>query len=154
MASRHKAREYALQMLYQAEAAGAPMSEVLPHFWGDRDVPQEVRAFAERLATGAAGSLPEIDPHLIDSLDNWRLERLAIVDRNVLRLAVYEFLYETETPPVVVIDEAIELAKRFGGEDSGQFVNGILDALRKKLEESGMRRSADPVGTIGGTGPS
>ncbi len=152
MASRHKAREYALQMLYQAEAAGVPMPEVLPHFWGDREVPAELRAFAERLATGASGVLPEIDTLLIDSLDNWRLERLAIVDRNVLRLAVYEFLYETGTPPVVVIDEAIELAKRFGGEDSGQFVNGILDALRKKLETARMRRSEGPVGTIGSTG--
>ncbi len=137
MASRHKAREYALQMLYQLETSGTPMTEVVAQFWRDDTAPQEVRAFAERLALGADQARLRIDALLAQGLDNWRLERLAIVDRNVLRLAVYEFLHEPETPPIVVIDEAIELAKRFGGEDSGQFVNGILDALRKRLEEPG-----------------
>src|SRR6266700_2102217 len=79
----------------------------------------------------------KIDVLLAGSLDNWRLERLAIVDRNVLRMAVYEFLHEAETPPIVVIDEAIEVARRFGGEDAWQFTNGILDAVRKKLEAAG-----------------
>ncbi len=74
---------------------------------------------------------------MVENLENWRLERLAIVDRNILRLAVYEFLHETGTPPIVVIDEAIEVARRFGGEDSWQFTNGILDAVRKKLEAAG-----------------
>ncbi len=151
MASRHKAREYALQMLYQAETAGVPIAEVISHFWAEREVPEEVRSFAQKLASGAAESLPEIDALLSSNLDNWRLERLAIVDRNVLRLAVYEFLHEADTPSVVIIDEAIEIAKRFGGEDSGQFVNGILDALRKELEAEGAARSgggADRAGTI------
>lgn len=133
MSARHKAREYALQMLYEAEASGVPMAEVLPHFWRDAIVPDEVRQFAQRLACGAEAARAEIDALLMQSLDNWRLERLALVDRNVLRLAAFELLKEAATPPIVVIDEAIELAKRFGGEDSGQFVNGILDALRKKL---------------------
>jgi len=124
-------------MLYQLETSGTPMTEVVAQFWRDDTVPQEVRAFAERLALGADQARLRIDALLAQGLDNWRLERLAIVDRNVLRLAVYEFLHEPETPPIVVIDEAIELAKRFGGEDSGQFVNGILDALRKRLEEPG-----------------
>jgi N utilization substance protein B len=137
MGARHRAREYALQMLYQAEASGAAMHEVQASFWGDREVPPEVRAFAERLAGGAAGARHECDELLMGSLENWRLERLAIVDRNILRLAVYEFLHEPETPPIVVIDEAIELARRFGGDDSWQFTNGILDAVRKKLEAAG-----------------
>jgi len=124
-------------MLYQLETSGTPMTEVVAQFWRDDTAPQEVRAFAERLALGADQARLRIDALLAQGLDNWRLERLAIVDRNVLRLAVYEFLHEPETPPIVVIDEAIELAKRFGGEDSGQFVNGILDALRKRLEEPG-----------------
>jgi transcription antitermination protein NusB len=152
MASRHKAREYALQMLYQVETAGVPIAEVIAHFWGDREVPEEARAFAERLAAGAAGSLPEIDALLSSNLDNWRLERLAVVDRNVLRLAVYEFLHEADTPSVVIIDEAIEIAKRFGGEDSGQFVNGILDALRKVLEAAGVGRSSGAAGGAGRAG--
>jgi N utilization substance protein B len=137
MGARHRAREYALQMLYQAEASGVPMREVSASFWGDREVPEDVRAFAERLASGTAGAQQESDALLIGSLENWRLERLAIVDRNILRLAVYEFLHEPETPPIVVIDEAIELARRFGGDDSWQFTNGILDAVRKKLEAAG-----------------
>ncbi len=138
MGARHRAREYALQMLYQAEASGVPMREVAASFWGGREVvPADVRAFAERLAGGAAGAQQESDALLIGSLENWRLERLAIVDRNILRLAVYEFLHEPETPPIVVIDEAIELARRFGGDDSWQFTNGILDAVRKKLEAAG-----------------
>ena len=137
MGARHRAREYALQMLYQAEASGAAMHEVRASFWGDREVPPEVRDFAERLAGGTAGARQECDELLTGSLENWRLERLAIVDRNILRLAVYEFLHEPETPPIVVIDEAIELARRFGGDDSWQFTNGILDAVRKKLEAAG-----------------
>ena len=137
MGSRRKAREFALQMLYQAEASGAPMSDVVAVFWGDRDVAPDVRHFAERLATGAAGSQAEIDALLVENLENWRLERLAIVDRNILRMAVYEFLHETDTPPIVIIDEAIEVARRFGGDDSWQFANGILDAVRKKLEAAG-----------------
>jgi len=153
MSARHKAREYALQMLYEAEASGVPMNEVLPHFWRDVKVPDEVRQFAQRLACGAEEARGEIDGLLSQCLDNWRLERLALVDRNVLRLAVFELLREVATPPIVVIDEAIELAKRFGGEDSGQFVNGILDALRKKLEpETAVpddeRPPDDPAGAV------
>ncbi|HKB08028.1 MAG TPA: transcription antitermination factor NusB [Candidatus Polarisedimenticolia bacterium] len=137
MGGRRKAREFALQMLYQSEASGTPMSDVAAAFWEDRDTPPDVRLFAERLATGTASSVLSIDAILAESLENWRLERLAIVDRNILRLAVYEFLHESDTPPVVIIDEAIEVARRFGGEDSWQFTNGILDAVRKKLEAAG-----------------
>ncbi|MGH9749528.1 MAG: transcription antitermination factor NusB [Candidatus Polarisedimenticolia bacterium] len=133
MGSRRQAREYALQMLYEADAAGTPIDEVVARFWADRSAPDEVREFAERLARGTSGALAAIDPILADSLEHWRLDRLAIVDRNILRLAVYEFLHETDTPPIVVIDEAIEVARRFGGDDSWQFANGILDAVRKKL---------------------
>ena len=134
MGSRRSAREFALQMLYQSDASDMSMEEVAAHFWDDRETTEDVRAFAERLARGAAAHREEIDPILIQSLEHWRLERLAIVDRNVLRLAVYEFLHEPDTPPIVVIDEAIEVARKFGGEDSWQFVNGILDAVRKKLD--------------------
>ena len=137
MGSRRKAREFALQMLYQVEASGTPMDEVAASFWESHAAAPDVRAFADRLARGTSGSLGEIDAILRENLENWRLERLAIVDRNILRLAVYEFLHETETPPIVVIDEAIEVARRFGGEDSSQFANGILDAVRKRLLAAG-----------------
>ena len=137
MGGRHKAREFALQMLYQAEASGTPIGDVAAAFWEERDTPPDVRSFADRLARGTASSQPAIDAILAESLENWRLERLAIVDRNILRMAVYEFLHEPETPPIVIIDEAIEVARRFGGEESWQFANGILDAVRKKLEAAG-----------------
>jgi N utilization substance protein B len=110
------------------------MDEVAAHFFDGAEVPGDVAGFARRLAGGVADARDEIDTLLQDAIDNWRLERLGAVDRNVLRIAVFEFLRETATPRVVVIDEAIELAKRFGGEESGQFVNGILDALRRRLE--------------------
>ena len=132
--NRHKARQYALQILYQAEASGAAAAEVVEHFWSHGEASGAVREFAERLAVGTVSSLPEVDPLLRESLAHWRLERLGIIDRSVLRMAIFEFLHEPGTPPIVVINEAIELAKRFGGEDSGQFVNGILDAVRKRLE--------------------
>jgi len=134
MGSRRSAREFALQMLYQAEASGMPMSEVERHFWDDADATVEVREFATRLARGTLDHRDTIDPILVECLEHWRLERLAIVDRNILRLAVYEFLHEPDTPPIVVIDEAIEVARKFGGEDSWQFTNGILDAVRKRLD--------------------
>jgi N utilization substance protein B len=135
MGSRRSAREYALQMLYQADASGTPIDDVLAHFWAERDVPGDVREFADRLARGTFASQGQIDALLVQSLENWRLDRLAVVDRNVLRLAVFEFLHVPETPPIVVIDEAIEVARKFGGEDSSQFANGILDAVRKRLEK-------------------
>ena len=137
MGGRRKAREFALQMLYQAEASGTPIGDVAAAFWEERDTPPDVRSFADRLARGTSSSQLAIDAILAESLENWRLERLAIVDRNILRMAVYEFLHETETPPIVIIDEAIEVARRFGGEESWQFANGILDAVRKKLEAAG-----------------
>jgi N utilization substance protein B len=134
MGSRRSAREYALQMLYQAEASGMPMPEIERHFWDDTETTAEIRDFAGRLARGTVAHRATIDPILVESLEHWRLERLAIVDRNILRLAVYEFLHEPGTPPIVVIDEAIEVARKFGGEDSWQFTNGILDAVRKRLD--------------------
>src|SRR5215510_11361889 len=102
MAARHRAREYALQMLYQSEVGGLPMPEVAAHFWQREEVPEEVRRFAERLALGTTGEVERIDALLRSGIDNWRLERLGAVDRSVLRMAVYEFLHEPSTPRIVV----------------------------------------------------
>lgn len=146
MPSRHQARELALQMLYQAEVGGTPMREVIDDFWRhEEEVPDEVRRFATRLALGASVSRDEVDALLREGIENWRLERLGTVDRAVLRLAVFEFLHEPATPRIVVIDEAIEVAKRYGGEESGQFVNGILDAIRKRLDPSSSGEDHESV---------
>lgn len=132
MGERRKSREFALQMLYQIEVGGS-REESLATFWEGKDPNPETQEFAETLVRGTLVHLDEIDALLRQGLEHWRLARIAAVDRNVLRLAVYELLHHPQTPPPVVIDEAIELAKCFGGDESGDFVNGVLDGLRKRL---------------------
>jgi N utilization substance protein B len=136
--SRHRGRETAVQMLYQWEVGKAPMSEVRQTFWQGpavADAPsEEHRAFAVRLADGVAEHLGEIDPIIVDAAEHWRIERMNVMDRLILRLAVYEFLHERETPAKVVINEALELARTFSNDDAVRFINGILDAVRRKLE--------------------
>ena len=134
MGDRHRAREFALQMLFQIDIGGSGIEDTLEPFWVDRRARGITRECAERLVRGTILHQGEIDRLIGDSTKNWRVERMAGVDRNILRLAIYEFLFERETPSIVTIDEAIEIAKRYGGEDSGHFVNGILDAVRVKLE--------------------
>lgn len=146
MGDRRKGREYALQMLYQIEVGAAGQEETLSGFWEGKSAAREVREFAESLVSGTLRSLPEIDSVLREGLEHWRLPRMAAVDRNVLRLAVYEFLHQKDTPPVVVIDEAIELAKRFGGDESGLFINGVLDGIRKRLQERFEREAPGGAG--------
>jgi transcription antitermination protein NusB len=138
MGDRRRAREYALQMLYQIDRSGSGLEETLSTFWEDKRPAPDVRLFSESLVTGVVRHLAEIDALLRAGLEHWRLARIAAVDRSVLRIATYEFLFEPETPRIVVIDEAIELAKKFGGEESGLFVNGVLDGIRRKMEPSGL----------------
>ncbi len=143
MGYRHRARRRALQCLYQWEATGAPLAGLLEKFWRSQPEEPEVRAFTERLVYGTAGRVETIDPLIEAQADNWRIDRMGVVDRNILRLGIYELMEEKETPAAVVIDEAIELAKKFSGEGAGQFVNGILDGVRKKLESGAP--VVDPV---------
>jgi N utilization substance protein B len=137
--SRHRARETALQMLYQWEIGRTSVSEVLRTFWlhqEDTDDPglsEELRRFAVRLVTGVTETVGGIDPVIVESAEHWRLERMNVMDRLILRLAIYEFLYEPGTPGRVVINEALELARTFSGDDSVRFINGILDAIRRRL---------------------
>ena len=132
MRNRTKSREYALQMLYQVDIRHISPEQVERQFWeGQPESPQEVRTFTNRLVSGTAAHLPEIDALITRYADNWNLKRMAVIDRNILRLGVFELLHQQEAPPKVCINEAIELAKRFGDEDSGKFINGILDAIHK-----------------------
>ena len=121
-------------MLYQIDQTGTPAEEVFRQFWPGQDASDEHREFAEQLVRGVGEGQAETDRLIGGAAEHWRLERMAVVDRNVLRLAVCEMLNHPETPPAVVIDEAIEVAKRFGSEDSGGFINGILDSIRQQIE--------------------
>lgn len=120
-------------MLYQADIRHADARQVGEEFWqAHESVPEDVKAFADQLFTGTLQRLPEIDPLISAHADNWDMKRMAVIDRNVLRLGVFELLRMEEVPAKVCINEAIELAKRFGDAESGKFINGILDAIHKK----------------------
>jgi N utilization substance protein B len=122
-------------VLFQLDVTGEEPSGALALFWEDRRPPADVRRFTEELVQGSWQRRSELDALLEGSAANWKVSRMATVDRNVLRLALYELLHGGGTPPAVVLDEAIELAKKFGNADSGPFVNGILDAVRRQMED-------------------
>ena len=134
MASRRKSRELALQMLFQREVGKHSTEHVLTTFLEEKNLEPSVREFARRLFEGTVGEIATLDAAIRDQAEHWRLERMAAVDRNLLRMALYELLHFPETPAAVVINEALELARRYSGADSVEFVNGVLDALRKDIE--------------------
>jgi len=135
--ARRKAREAALQMLYQAEVGRAGPQETIVTFWAANDpgaeIDDESRAFANTLVKDTLARLEEIDRLLGTHTKHWRVERMAVIDRIVLRLAVTELMTQPATPAKVVINEAIELARTFSGDEAVPFVNGVLDAVRKNL---------------------
>jgi N utilization substance protein B len=134
--TRHKARECALQMLFAADITEAKCPRLTTDYWqelGDESIDDKTREFANELACGTLENLPAIDDKIRTRAEHWRIERMAIVDRNVLRLAVYEFLFR-DTPNTVAINEALETARRFSSFEATQFINGILDAIRQDLD--------------------
>jgi N utilization substance protein B len=135
MGRRTKARECAFQILYQWEITGDSMEQVTEGFWRLRSGTPPMRAMAERLACGAQSRANELDAAIAEAAIHWRIDRIATVDRTILRLGAYELSAETETPSAVILDEAVELAKRFGEADSPSFVNGVLDAIRKRVRD-------------------
>jgi N utilization substance protein B len=133
---RREAREAAVQFLFSRDlnAGVAPDPAQFDHFWEFRPAAPPVRAFSEDLIRGVLEHLAAIDACLRDALENYRLERVGAVDRNILRLAVFEILHRPDIPRAVSIDEAIEIARRLGGEDSPRFVNGVLDRIGRSTE--------------------
>ncbi|MGQ9652520.1 MAG: transcription antitermination factor NusB [Thermodesulfobacteriota bacterium] len=129
MGHRHKARVLALQVLYQIDLTGDPMEESMALLCNGSDAPPDVRSFARDLVRGVRENMSEIDRLIRISSEHWRVERMAIVDRNILRLAVYELLFRPEVPSRVAMDEAIDLGKEFGTAESGAFINGVLDHI-------------------------
>ena len=134
MGSRRKAREYALQMLFQWDITRDAIGNIIAGFWASQDEPPAVIEFANQLVIQTVEHVEEIDRLIQRHAEHWRLDRMAIVDRNLLRLATQEFMFDRETPKTVVINEAIEIARRFSAEESPQFINGILDSIRKEVE--------------------
>jgi N utilization substance protein B len=136
--ARHRARQQALQLLFQWDLRRTPLEDIMRGYYDSLLVSEETVGrprpdeFAEVLLRGAIKELPDIDDRITRHAAHWRLERMPVVDRNILRIAVYEML-RTDTPPAVIIDEALELARRFSGEESVHFVNGVLDAVRREL---------------------
>jgi N utilization substance protein B len=136
---RHRAREAALQILYQWEVGAAQVDRAVRTFfdlqWPDETPPPDaLREFATRLAHDTVARLEAIDPLIAETAERWRPERMAVIDRLILRMAVCEMLRGQETPAPVVINEALELARTFSTEDAVKFINGVLDAIRKKLD--------------------
>jgi transcription antitermination protein NusB len=129
---RTKSREFAMQMLFQWDMSRQEPAKLEAKFWRTAKAADSTRIFANKLFEGAAKDADELDALIVQHAQNWRLERMAIIDRAVLRLAIFE-LRAGETPPKVILNEAVELAKKFSSEDAGAFVNGILDAVRKAL---------------------
>ena len=162
--SRHAGREAAVQMLYQWEVGKLSMLEVASTYWELRDAQsamrdgrsavrdqqdaetdeaispiasaggEELREFATMLANGVAARLDKLDPLIAEAAEHWRIERMAVMDRIILRLAVFEFLEQPETPARVIINEALELARTFSTDEAVRFINGILDGIRRRLE--------------------
>jgi transcription antitermination protein NusB len=136
--ARHRARRQALQLLFQWDLRRTSLEEILHGYYEsllvseENPAQQEQDEFAEQIFRGVVAEAPGIDECITRHAEHWRLERMPAVDRNILRVAVYEVL-RTPTPPAVVIDEALELARQFSGEESVHFVNGVLDAVRREL---------------------
>jgi len=132
MGARRKARELALQMLYQHDLSGNAPDMIIDTFEDLQKSKPNTREFAVKIFRGTVDHLADLDGMIQAQAENWRLSRMAVVDRNIIRMSVYEFLHETGTPKLVVIDEAIEIAKRYGNDKSSQFINGILDGILKR----------------------
>jgi N utilization substance protein B len=136
MGARRKARELALQMLFQHDMSGNQPDMIIATFEELQKSKPNTREFATKIFRGTVDNLSRIDDMIQAQADNWRLSRMAVVDRNIIRMSVYEFLHESDTPKLVVIDEAIEIAKKFGTQKSSQFINGILDGILKRYNLS------------------
>ena len=134
MGKRRKSRECALQVLFQLEFNSADPEALIRRYWEYQKVTEDVREYGNWIIEGIRAHSREVDAAIQSASENWRIPRMAVVDRNILRISVYELLFEKTLVPAIVINEAIEIAKKYSGEEASVFVNGILDAVRKTLE--------------------
>lgn len=133
MGARREGREAAVQFLYQRDLNTGTNAETVEEFWSLRPATKRVREFGMAIAEGVLAHQADIDERIRNTASNYDLHRIAAVDRNILRIAIFEMLFCPDVPPVVSINEAIEIAKRFGSDESGRFVNGVLDRIRGEL---------------------
>jgi len=143
MRERRKAREIALQVLYSLNFVNIDAQDALDLFWGNFVAPKAAKEFAAFLVQGTCEHKEELDELISGCSDNWSLGRMSRVDINILRLAVFEFLYCEDIPPKVTLNEAVDLGKTFGSENSGSFINGILDTLNIKLNKKNATKPLD-----------
>jgi N utilization substance protein B len=144
MASRHLGRESALKALYRSDIVGGASDEEIDALLQSLAADDETRKFARMLVAGVAREQKSLDRHIAGVLEHWTIRRLSRVDHNILRLALYELLFVEDIPARVTIDEAIELAKRYGDQESGRFVNGVLDQLAERLALKGKGEESRP----------
>jgi len=133
MGRRRKAREETLRILYRLEFDNRQPEETLSQYWENKKTNQATREYSTWLVNGIISHHKKIDTIIQNASEHWRLSRMALIDRNILRMAVFELLYEENIEPAVVINEAIEIAKAYSGNEAATFVNGVLDAIRKNL---------------------
>lgn len=134
MGKRRKARESTLQILFQLEFNHHHPESTIKQYWENRKVSEEVREYSNWLVNGIISHQKEIDNVIQSVSEHWRLSRMAVIDRNILRMAVFELLFEENIAAAIVINEAIEIAKKYSSDEAATFVNGILDAIRKRLK--------------------
>ncbi len=134
MGRRRKAREETLRILFRLEFENEQIEKTLSQYWKSKKASEEIKEYSTRLVNGVISDQAKIDNIIEQVSEHWRISRMALVDRNILRMAVFELLYEENIAPAIVINEAIEIAKKYSGEEAATFVNGILDAVRKDLK--------------------
>ena len=144
MGSRRKSRELALQFLYGRELNNYDLEQMFENFWSLNPGKLDSREFAERLIKGTIENLDSIDQLISKHTHNWSLERIALTDRTILRISSYELMFCEDVPPVVSINEAVDIAKKFSTPESGRFVNGILDKVRKIVENNSPENNSNP----------
>ena len=149
MGARTTAREAALQMLFAIDATGNDVDQAISDFWRELPGDAEGREYADQLVRGVRTDAENLDQRIRAASQNWRLERMARIDRNALRLGTYELLTRTDVPRAVVLDEAVELAKRFGGDESSKFVNGVLDRIADDLGRKDSDKGGADQGSAG-----
>lgn len=144
MGKRTQSREIALQVLYQIDVSHGSAEEIFNLFWTHFAPPDELKEFTEKIVNGVCQYRKEIDLIIEHYSEHWRLKRMTVVDRNILRLSIYELLYSDDTPPKVILNEAVELGKKFGSEKSFSFVNGILDKIAHRISLLQPERNDQP----------